>query len=94
MRLSENVSFFGAWAFLAAVGVLLLLHGGGAWQALGMLIVAPTAIAALLMSWGYALCRFVEACGGDPKGESVGMRIFLSFAFLLLPLLVAFLSRR
>jgi len=32
--------------------------------------------------------------GGDAKGDSVGILIFVSFVFLVLPLLVAYFSRR
>jgi hypothetical protein len=93
-RLTADRRFFVGWALLFLVGVLVLKFGEGAWPALGMLIVAPTILCLLLFGWGYLIYTAIKWCGGDPKGDTVGLWIFLSFAFLLLPLLVAFLERR
>jgi hypothetical protein len=94
MKKYSNARFFVTWGLLFAAGVLILLYGSGAWPALGSLIVVPTILCVILMAWGYLVCKIIAACGGDPEGDSVGIVIFVSFAFLVLPLLVAYLSRR
>ncbi len=57
-------------------------YAPGAWRALGMFIVGPTVVAALLMAWGYLLYRVVKLFGGDPTNDTFGVWIFISFAFL------------
>jgi hypothetical protein len=71
--------------------VLILLYGSGAWIALGWLIVAPTVITMALMVWGYIIWKIIEAFGGDPREDYVGIVIFLSFVFLV-SLAVTYLS--
>ena len=89
----SGARFFGAWAIIFAVGVLILLYARGAWAALGALIVMPTIITAALMAWGYIACKIVAACGGDTSEGYVGVVIFLSFAFIVMPLAVGYFSR-
>ncbi|GEM_PF-3342646 len=88
----NNIRFFGSWAILLIVGVLLLKFGSGAWPALGMLIFGPMVIAILLMGWGYLVWQIIKLFGDDPAGESVGTWVFVSFAFFVLPLLIAILT--
>jgi hypothetical protein len=77
-------------ALLFAVGLLILLYGSGPWVAIGALIVVPIVMTALFLAWAYIICKLVAACGGDPKDESTGILVFVSFAFFVVPLLVAF----
>jgi hypothetical protein len=94
LRAHSNERFFGTWVALFAAGVLLLKYGAGVWPALGMLIVAPTIIAVLLMAWGWIIMKLIRAFGGDPTDGVVGVWVFVSFAFVVLPLLIAFLRDR
>lgn len=94
MKKYSNARFFVTWGLLFAAGVLLLLYGKSGWPALGLLIVVPTILFVILMAWGYLVCKIIAACGGDPEGDSVGIVIFLSFAVLVLPLLVAYFKHR
>ena len=93
-KVPSAARFFGSWALLFVVGVLLMRYGNGLWPALGVFIVAPTIITALLMGWGYLVCKIIKVLSGDPNGDYVGMCIFLSFAFLVLPILLALWKRR
>jgi hypothetical protein len=86
--LRSNGRFFLVWAALFVAG-LLLMKSGTAWGALGVLIVAPTVLTVLLLAWGYLIVQAVKLCGGDPTAGAVGVWIFLSFTFLVLPLLIA-----
>lgn len=94
MKYDASIRFFCVWAALLVAGVILLLYGHGAWPALGMLIVAPTLLTALFMGWGWLVIKAIGAFGGDPTDGWVGVSIFISFAFLLLPLLIALFWRR
>jgi hypothetical protein len=94
LKAHSNKRFFGTWVALFVAGVLLLKYGAGAWPAFGMLIVAPTIIAVLLMAWGWIIVRLIRAFGGDPSDGAVGVWIFVSFAFVVLPLLIAILRHR
>jgi hypothetical protein len=82
------------WAIAFVIGVLIVAYAPGAWRALGMLIVAPTIIAVMLFVWGYLLYHAVRLLGGDPTKDTFGIWTFLSFAFVVLPLLVAWLNHR
>ena len=94
MKYDASIRFFCVWAALLVAGVILLLYGHGAWPALGMLIVAPTLLTALFMGWGWLVIKVIGAFGGDPTDGWVGVSIFISFALLLLPLLIALFWRR
>jgi hypothetical protein len=82
------------WALAFVIGVLIVAYAPGAWRALGVLIVAPTIIAVMLFAWSYLLYHAVRLLGGDPTQDTCGIWIFLSFAFVVLPLLVAWLRHR
>ena len=92
MKVSSEARFFGTWAVLFAVGVLILLCGSGAWLALGWVIVAPTVLTALLLSWCYLAWKLIKACGGDPTEGGHGIWVVLSGLFVI-GVLVRFLSR-
>jgi hypothetical protein len=94
LKKNTSYSFFGKWLAAFVVGLLLLFYGSGAWQALGILIVAPIAITILLMAWGWIVVMVVRRLGGDPSQGSVGILVFVSFACVLLPLVLAFLRHR
>lgn len=76
------------WAALF-IGGLLGIWSGSPLGKLGVLIVAPTILCLLLFAWGYLIWQVMRLCGGDPKADAVGIWIFVSFAFFVLPLLIA-----
>lgn len=83
------------WTIAFVAGVLLIAYAPGAWPALGTLIVAPTVITLMLFAWGFLLYRLAKLFGGNPKSnDSFGLWVYVSFAFLIVPLVVAWLSRR
>ena len=94
MKAHSNGPFFGTWALLFTAGTLLLTFGKGAWPALGMLIVAPTILAVLLMAWGWIIVKSVRRFGGDPSDGVVGVWVFVSFTFVVLPILIALFRHR
>lgn len=91
MKKCSEARFFAKLALLFTVGVLILLYGSGGWLILGYFIVGPVVTGAVFMAWCYLVYKIVTACGGDPKDGNTGILAFVSFAFLLVPLLHAFL---
>jgi hypothetical protein len=93
MKLPRDFRFFFAWAALFVAG-LLVMNAGGGWAALGALIVMPTILTAALMAYGYVIYKFVQWFGGDPdRSDTFGLWVFVSFALLILPILIALYGR-
>ena len=94
VKLPRDTRFWATWAALFVAGIAALAYGGTGFQILGMFIVAPTILCALLMGYGCVLYKIVEKLGGDPTAETFGIWIFVSFMFLLSLALAATRHRR
>ena len=93
VKLPRDSRFFIGWGVLFVAGLLALRAGGGL-AALGMFIVAPTILCVMLMVYGYVVFKIVQLFGGDPnRSDTFGLWVFISFAVLVLPLLIALFGR-
>ena len=93
LKIPRDSRFFIGWAVLFGAGLFALGAGGG-WSALGVLIVAPTVLCVALMLYGYVIYKIVECLGGDPESsDTFGLWVFVSFAFIVLPLLFAIFGK-
>ena len=87
--------WLGWWALALVAGALLVAYAPGAWPTLGMLIVVPTVIALMLFAWGYLIYRVAKLFGRDPRSsDTFGLWVFVSFGFLVGPIIVAWLRHR
>jgi len=83
----------GLLTFWGTIGGLLTLSSGDGFVR-GFLIFAvpPVVLAVAFVAYAFGIAYIIKRFGGDPSSEGVGIALYLSFAFLALPLAIAALK--